>query len=51
MTYVLSFSFYFIGTGASFVSDNPSVAMCLLILAQGCNGCVYAGEQSAMLVT
>ena len=43
--------FIFCWAGASFVSDNPSVAMALLILAQGCNGCVYAGEQSAMLVT
>ncbi len=36
--------------GASFVGDKPAVAMALLTLAVGCNGFIYAGEQSAMLV-
>lgn len=35
--------------GASFVGDKPAVAMALLTLAVGCNGFIYAGEQSAML--
>ena len=37
--------------GASFVGDQPAVAMALLTLAVGCNGFIYAGEQSAMLVS
>ena len=37
--------------GASFVGDKPAVAMALLTLAVGCNGFIYAGEQSAMLVS
>ena len=35
--------------GASFVGHNPTAAMALLIVAVGCNGFIYAGEQSAML--
>ena len=32
------------------MGDQPAVAMALLTLAVGCNGLIYAGEQSAMLV-
>jgi len=35
--------------GASFVGDDPTLAMVLLTVAVGCNGCIYSGEQSAML--
>ena len=35
--------------GASYVGDRPSAAMALLTVAVGCNGFIYAGEQSCML--
>ena len=31
------------------MGHNPTAAMALLIVAVGCNGFIYAGEQSAML--
>ena len=35
--------------GASFVGHDSTSAMVLLIVAMGCNGMVYSGNQSAML--